>query len=169
MPDAEPHDENLTEQTHHIIIPSYASWFDYNRFVNCVYCRDACVEYALFVDRLTSRVFNKSWWLAKFAGYFTWTRRLLFFGNYPSLNRVFMCCNRIKKSKLMMSVLCSHPLIFAPEWWKCILRGRDFIFFFHKLALASRAFAASFSLLRLLQSVCHLLKIVLKPCSWAAF
>jgi len=30
MPDNEPHDENLTEQTHHIIIPSYASWFDYN-------------------------------------------------------------------------------------------------------------------------------------------
>ena len=31
--DTEPHDENLTEQTHHIIIPSYASWFDYNRCV----------------------------------------------------------------------------------------------------------------------------------------
>ena len=30
IPDAEPHDENLTEQTHHVIIPSYASWFDYN-------------------------------------------------------------------------------------------------------------------------------------------
>ncbi|CAH3168343.1 unnamed protein product [Porites evermanni] len=30
VPDTEPHDENLTEQTHHIIIPSYASWFDYN-------------------------------------------------------------------------------------------------------------------------------------------
>ncbi|XP_068715454.1 SWI/SNF complex subunit SMARCC2-like isoform X1 [Montipora capricornis] len=30
IPDAEPHDDNLTEQTHHIIIPSYASWFDYN-------------------------------------------------------------------------------------------------------------------------------------------
>ena len=71
MPDAEPHDENLTEQTHHIIIPSYASWFDYNRFANCFNCRDACVEYTLFVNRLTSRVFNKSWWLAKFAGYFT--------------------------------------------------------------------------------------------------
>ncbi|PFX30455.1 SWI/SNF complex subunit SMARCC2 [Stylophora pistillata] len=28
--DTETHDENLTEQTHHIIIPSYASWFDYN-------------------------------------------------------------------------------------------------------------------------------------------
>ena len=32
LQDAEPHDENLTEQTHHIIIPSYASWFDYNRY-----------------------------------------------------------------------------------------------------------------------------------------
>lgn len=32
VPDSEPHDENLTEQTHHIIIPSYASWFDYNRY-----------------------------------------------------------------------------------------------------------------------------------------
>lgn len=30
IPDAEPHDENLTEQPHHVIIPSYASWFDYN-------------------------------------------------------------------------------------------------------------------------------------------
>ena len=26
-----PHDENLPEQTRHIIIPSYAAWFDYNR------------------------------------------------------------------------------------------------------------------------------------------
>ena len=23
-------DDTVTEQTHHIIIPSYASWFDYN-------------------------------------------------------------------------------------------------------------------------------------------
>ena len=46
------------------------------------------------------RVFNKSQWPAKFAGYFTQTRRLLFFGNYPSLNRVFMCCQWIKKPKL---------------------------------------------------------------------
>ena len=45
------------------------------------------------------RVFNKSWWPAKFASYFTWTRRLLFCGNYPSLNRVFMCCHWIKKPK----------------------------------------------------------------------
>ncbi|EDO49454.1 predicted protein, partial [Nematostella vectensis] len=30
LPDTEQHDENLTEQTHHIVIPSYASWYDYN-------------------------------------------------------------------------------------------------------------------------------------------
>lgn len=26
------HEDNVTEQTHHIIIPSYAAWFDYNRW-----------------------------------------------------------------------------------------------------------------------------------------
>ena len=51
VPDAEPHDENLTEQTHHIIIPSYASWFDYNRFANSFNCRDACAEYDLHCKR----------------------------------------------------------------------------------------------------------------------
>ena len=25
------YDENLTEQSHHVIVPSYSSWFDYNR------------------------------------------------------------------------------------------------------------------------------------------
>lgn len=25
-------EDNVTEQTHHIIIPSYAAWFDYNRY-----------------------------------------------------------------------------------------------------------------------------------------
>ena len=29
----------------------------------------------------------------------------------------------------MMSVSCSKTLIFAPECWKCILRGIDFIHF----------------------------------------
>lgn len=28
---ADLHEDNVTEQTHHIIIPSYAAWFDYNR------------------------------------------------------------------------------------------------------------------------------------------
>ena len=27
-----PHDDNLPEQTRHIVIPSYAAWFDYNRY-----------------------------------------------------------------------------------------------------------------------------------------
>lgn len=38
LQDTEAHDENLTEQTHHIIIPSYASWFDYNRYENELNC-----------------------------------------------------------------------------------------------------------------------------------
>ena len=33
---------------------------------------------------LRVRVFNRSWQMTKFTGYFTWTRGLLFFGNYPS-------------------------------------------------------------------------------------
>ena len=24
-------EDNVTEQTHHIIVPSYSAWFDYNR------------------------------------------------------------------------------------------------------------------------------------------
>ena len=28
-----PHDDNLPEQTRHIIIPSYAAWFDYSRYI----------------------------------------------------------------------------------------------------------------------------------------
>lgn len=27
---ADLHEDNVTEQTHHIIVPSYAAWFDYN-------------------------------------------------------------------------------------------------------------------------------------------
>ena len=38
LQDTEAHDENLTEQTHHIIIPSYASWFDYNRYESELAC-----------------------------------------------------------------------------------------------------------------------------------
>jgi len=34
-----------------------------------------------------------------------------------------------KKPKFKMSVLCSNTLIFAPECWKCILRGSDFKIF----------------------------------------
>ena len=38
-----------------------------------------------------------------------------------------------------MSVFCSNTLIFAPECWKCILRGSDF-----KIFPETGAFAASF-------------------------
>ena len=50
-------------------------------------------------DEFAYRVFNKKRRLAKFAGYFTWTCGVLFFGNYLSLNTVFMCFHQIKKPK----------------------------------------------------------------------
>ena len=49
-----------------------------------------------FMIECSCRAFNKSQWLAKFSGYIS---LLLFFGNYPSLNAVFMCCHRVKKPK----------------------------------------------------------------------
>ena len=64
---------------------------------------------------LVTRVLNKSPQLVKFTGYFTWTHHLLFCGNYPP-----------KSQNLMMSAFCSSTQIFAPECWKCTLRGPDF-------------------------------------------
>ena len=112
----------------------------------------------------TTRVFNKSWWSAKFVGYIMWTCCILFFGNYPSLNRVFMCCRWLKKPRFNDVCVLSKHSNFAPECWKCILRGPGFKIFPEtgNFRLASRAFAASFFLLYLLQSFCHLLKILLK-------
>ena len=75
------------------------------------------------------RVFNKSWWSAKFAGYIMWTSCLLFFRNYPSLNRVFMCCRWLKKPKFNNVCVLSKHSNFAPECWKCILRGSGFKIF----------------------------------------
>ena len=46
---------------------------------------------------------------------------------YPSLNKVFMCCQK----NSIMSVFCSNTLISAPECWKYILRGPVFKFFLH--------------------------------------
>ena len=39
---------------------------------------------------------------------------------YPSLNKVFMCCQK----NSIMSVFCSNTLISAPECWKYILRAQ---------------------------------------------
>ena len=62
-----------------------------------------------------------------------------------------------KKPKFEMSVFCSNTLIFAPECWKCILRGSDF-----KIFPETRAFAASFFHYPSTPNFCHLLKILLK-------
>ena len=64
-------------------------------------------------DDHTSRVFNKSRWLAKFTGYFMWTCHLHTFTQVYSV----------------MSVFCWNTLIFTPECWKYILRGPVFKFF----------------------------------------
>ena len=66
----------------------------------------------IFKIKSLYRVLNKSQQLAKFASYFMWTRRLLFFGNYPP-----------KSQNLMML------WIFAPECWKCTQRVPDFQIF----------------------------------------
>ena len=92
--------------------------------------------------RRKCRVFNKSWSPMKFAGYLTWTRHMLFLGNYPSLNRVFMCCHWIKEPKFNDVCALSNTLIFAPECWTCIIRGPDFKIFpeAHKLHLCYKFF-----------------------------
>ena len=65
-----------------------------------------------------ARPLNGSLQPANFAGYFTWTHHLPFFGNYPP-----------KSQNLMMSWFCSNTLICVPECWKCTLRGPDFKIF----------------------------------------
>ena len=102
------------------------------------------------------RVFNKSQWPAKFAGYFTQTRRLLFFGNYPSLNRVFMCCQWIKKPKLHdVCVLFKHSFLLQNSG-NASKRSRC-----QSFSRKSHLYRKSF-LPHRLQSFCHLLEIFLK-------
>ena len=82
-----------------------------------------------YINSQYIRDFNKSLRLAKFTSYFTWTYRLLFFGNYTSLNTVFICCHRIKKPNFNdVCVLFKHSN-FCSGYWKCILRGQDFKIF----------------------------------------
>ena len=80
---------------------------------------------------------------------------------YPSLNKVFMCCQK----NSIMSVFCSNTLISAPECWKYILKAQ-FSNFSQELALsvlANCVFAAHFFLLRLFQSFCHLHNLIENP------
>ena len=82
---------------------------------------------------------------------------------------IFMCCHLIKKpNSLMMSVFCSETRTFVPECCKSIifLRGPDFTIFPETWAFGAHkincTFVTSFFSLHLLQSFCHLLKILLK-------
>ena len=68
-------------------------------------------------------------WPAKFAGYFTWTRHLLFFGNNPNLKRVFMCLHWKKGQHLIMSMLCLNTLNFCSRLLKMRSKRPRFQFF----------------------------------------
>ena len=80
-----------------------------------------------------------------------------------------------KQQNLMMSIFCSNTLIFAPECWKCTLRGPDFKIFPGAHAPgrilprnlrfqfnACKSQGTFFPVLCLLQSFCHLFKILSK-------
>ena len=79
------------------------------------------------------------------------------------------------RQNLVMSMFCSNTLIFATQSWKYVLGAPDFNIFYQEtcprahqelapFALANGAYGASFLLFCLLQSFCHLLKTLLKPC-----
>ena len=88
-----------------------------------------------------------------------WTCRLLFFGNYPSLNRVCMCCHWIKKPKFNdVCVLFKHSNFFS-RMLEIHSKRPKFQNFFPG---NSRLCGEFVFLLHLLQSFCHLLKILLK-------
>ena len=90
----------------------------YTPIFTCKFSILISIHFSKDIFPLVIRVLNKSWRLAKFTAYFTWTCCILFFGNYP-----------FKSQKLIMSVFCSNTLIFSPECWKCTLRGTDFKIF----------------------------------------
>jgi len=62
------------------------------------------------------------WQPVKLTGYFTWTWKLPPPPPPPAPQKR-------KNQNLMMSTFCSNTLIFAPECWKCTLRGPDFNIF----------------------------------------
>ena len=104
-------------------------------------------------------VINMGQWPPKFTDYFMWTRHPLFFGNYSSLNRVCMCCHWRKKPKFNdVCVLFKHTN-FCSRMLEIHSKRPKFQIFFPE----TQAFVASFFfLLHLLQSFCHILKILLK-------
>ena len=95
-----------------------------------------------------SAVFNKSQWPVNFASYLKWTDHLLFFEYYPHLNRVLMYWHRIKKPKF--NDVCA------------LYKHSNFCSRMLEMHSKRPRFHASIFLLHLLQSLCHLLKILLK-------
>ena len=105
-----------------------------------------------------TRVLNKSWRRAKFAGYFMWTHCQLFFGNYPQ-----------NSQNLMMSLFCSNTQIFAPEANFCPKRPR--VQNFSRGMLLDppsnlHLWCKLFPSLPTQPSFCHLFKILLKTLSY---
>ena len=121
------------------------------------------------------RVFNMSRWPAKFAGYFTWTRHPLSFGNNPSFKRVFMYWRWKKKPKFNnVCVLFKHSNFCSRLLKMCTKRPRFQTFSRNSFApsvFSSHTFAAGFLffLLHLLQSFCHLVQIFLKTVQCSFF
>lgn len=121
-------------------------------------CKDGGYrEYSLF-----STVFKKNRRPVTFAGCFTWTHRLLFFGNYPSLNTAFMWCHQIKKPKFNYVRVLFKQSNFWSKMLEMHFRRARFQNFSRGMPpdpLATRAFFVN----RLLQSFCHLCITLLKP------
>ena len=99
-----------------------------------------------------------------------WTLRLLFFGNYPSLNGVFMCCHCTKKPEFNYDCVLFKHSNFCSRMLEMHSKKPRFQIFLQKPA----PYKSEFSPLHLFQSFSHLPKILLKtlmdPCpsgKWA--
>ena len=115
------------------------------------------------------RVFNMSRWLAKFAGYFTWTRHLLSFGNNPSFKRVFMYWHWKNKSKFNNVCVLSKHSNFCSRLLKMHSKRPRFQNFsrnsFTPSVLASHAVTTRFSFSTYSKAFATYFKSYWKPCN----
>ena len=114
----------------------------------------------------TNRVLNKSWQPVKFAGYFTWTCRLIFFGNYPppppksKFNDVYLLFKHSNFCSRMLEMHSKRPRFqnFSRGHVPRQTLPRNSHFQFN----ACKPKGTFFPVLCLLQSFRHLLKTLLK-------
>ena len=112
----------------------------------------------------TNRVLNKSWQPVKFAGYFTWTCRLIFFGNYsplpPWADDVYLPFKHSNFCSGMLEMHSKRPRFqnFYRGHAPVQTHSRNSRFKFN----ACQWQGTFFPVLCLLQSFCHLLKTLLK-------